>query len=93
VGLGLAAALLAAALTGCTPRHPADDMSISTQVKIELLADPALGAQRLDVSTLNGIVTLTGTVRSHDDVDRATAAARRVGGVRQVKSELTVAGG
>jgi len=79
-------------LTACAPRHPADDMSISTQVKIELLADPVLGAQRLDVSTLNGIVTLTGTVPSHDDAERAVAAAKRVAGVHAVKSDLKIGG-
>jgi osmotically-inducible protein OsmY len=84
--------LLATTLTACTARHPADDMSISTQVKIELLADPVLGGERVDVSTLNGIVTLAGTAQSQQDVDRAIAAAKRVAGVRQVKSELKIAG-
>jgi hypothetical protein len=78
---------------GCATRQPADDLTISTRVKIELLADPQLGALRLEVSTLNGIVTLSGTVRSQADVDRAAAAARRVTGVRGVKPELKIAGG
>jgi hyperosmotically inducible periplasmic protein len=68
-------------------------MTISTKVKIELLADPQLGGLRLDASTLNGVVTLSGTVPSQADADRAAAAARRVPGVRDVKSELKVAGG
>jgi osmotically-inducible protein OsmY len=80
-------------LTGCAPSRPADDLTISTKVKIELLADPALGAMRLGVSTLNGIVTLTGTVTSQTDADRAAAAAKRVPGVRGVKSELKIAAG
>ena len=65
-------------------------MTISTKVKIELLADPALGALRLDASTLNGVVTLSGTVPSQADADRAVAAAKRVPGVRGVKSELKI---
>jgi hyperosmotically inducible protein len=80
-------------LAACAAHGPSDDLTISTQVKIELLADPALGARRIDVSTLNGVVTLSGTVAAPADVDRATAAARRVAGVRGVKSELKVAGG
>lgn len=80
-------------LTGCAPSRPADDLTISTKVKIELLADPALGAMRLNASTLNGIVTLTGTVPSQGEADRAAAVAKRVSGVRRVKSELKIAGG
>jgi len=80
-------------LSACAPHRPADDFTISTKVKIELLADPALGALRLDVSTLGGIVTLSGTVPSQADADRAIAAARRVPGVRTVTSLLKIAGG
>lgn len=60
-------------------------------MKIALLADPDLGARRLDVSTLNGIVTLSGTVTSPADASRAAAIAKRVHGVRAVKSELKIA--
>jgi osmotically-inducible protein OsmY len=82
-------------LAGCgaASRSQHDDLTISTKVKIELLADPALGAMRLNASTLNGIVTLSGTVPSQADADRAAAAARRVPGVRGVKSELKIATG
>lgn len=45
---------------------------------------------RLQASTLNGVVTLSGTVPSPADVDRARAAAKRVPGVRDVKSELKI---
>ena len=84
--------LLVLLLSGCTPRQPADDLTISTKVKIELLADPQLGALRLDASTLNGIVTLSGTVPSQIEADRAVAAARRVAGVRDVKAQLKIGG-
>ena len=57
-----------------------------------MLADPQLGALRLQASTLNGVVTLSGTVPSQQDADRAVAAARRVAGVRGVKSDLKVGG-
>jgi hypothetical protein len=74
----------------CAPHQPADDLTISTHVKIELLADPQLGALRLQASTLNGVVTLSGTVPAQADVDRAIATAKRVPGVHAVKSELKV---
>ncbi len=88
-GLG-GSLLLIALLAACAPNRPADDFTISTKVKIELLADPDLGALRLDVSTLNGVVTLSGSVRSQADVDRALAAAKHVRGVRAVKSQLKI---
>jgi osmotically-inducible protein OsmY len=84
----LCSMLAAACATASRSRH--DDMTISTKVKIELLADPALGALRLEVSTLNGIVTLSGTVPSQADADRAASVAKRVAGVRGVKVTLKV---
>jgi hyperosmotically inducible protein len=89
---GLRGVLLLALLTACAPHAPADDLTISTRVKIELIADPRLGAMRVQASTLNGVVTLSGTVPSQGDVDRATTVARRVPGVRDVKSELQIGG-
>ena len=91
LGVGTAALMVLLATAGCAPRRPADDLTISTRVKIELLADPQLGAASLAASTLNGVVTLSGTVRSQADADRAAAAAKRVAGVRSVKSELKIA--
>ena len=79
-------------LAACAPHHPVDDLTLSTQVKIELLQDPTLGAARLDVSTLNGVVTLSGTVPSQTDADRAIAAARHVHGVHGVKSDVKIGG-
>jgi len=83
----LIAVLLFAA---CAPRPPADDLTLSTTVKIALLGDAQLGARRLDVSTLNGVVTLSGTVGSQAEADRAVAAAKHVARVRSVTSELKI---
>ena len=86
--------LLALVLTACgaTTSATRDDASISTRVKIALLNDPQVGAMRIDARTFQGVVTLSGTVKSQADIDQAIAAARRVKGVRDVKSELKVAG-
>jgi hyperosmotically inducible protein len=79
-------------LSACAPHQPADDLTISTRVKIELLGDRELGALRLQAATLNGVVTLSGTVPSAAAAGRAVAAAKHVSGVRDVKSELQVGG-
>jgi len=82
--------LLAIVLTACAPSRPLDDQTISTQVKIELLGDRELGLRRIDVTTLQGVVTLTGTVGAQADADRAVTLARHVRGVKDVKLQLKV---
>ncbi len=67
-----------------------DDATITTRVKSALLNDPQVGVLRIDVSTTGGIVTLSGNVNSGAEQDRAVQIARRVPGVKEVKSTLTV---
>jgi hyperosmotically inducible protein len=82
--------LLFVLLTGCaaTTSRTNDDLTTSTQVKIALLSDAQVGGLRLDVKTFQGVVTLAGTVRSPADEARAVMLAKRIQGVRDVKSEL-----
>jgi osmotically-inducible protein OsmY len=82
----LLALLLSACAAATYDTH--DDLTISTEVKIALLADRELGALRLDAKTDRGVVTLIGTVKDQPQADRAVSIARRVRGVRDVKSEL-----
>ena len=79
-------------LSGCaaTTSGTTDDASTSTRVKIALLNDPQVGSLRLDAKTFQGVVTLSGTVRSQAEADAAIAAARKIRGVRDVKSELRI---
>jgi hyperosmotically inducible protein len=86
------AILLALLLAGCSAATSGtgDDLSTTTQVKIALLGDAALGAQRLEVKTFQGAVTLSGAVKSAADAEHAVALARHVRGVRRVTSELTI---
>jgi hyperosmotically inducible periplasmic protein len=70
--------------------RPADDLSTTTGVKIALLNDARVGGARLDVKTSQGIVTLSGTVKSDADAQQAIAVARQVRGVRAVTSELKI---
>lgn len=65
-----------------------DDLTISTQVKIALIADARLGEFRINAATSHGVVTLQGTVPSQADADHAVAIARKVRGVKAVTSEL-----
>ena len=85
--------LLVIVLSGCAAAtsRTGDDATTSTQVKIALLNDTRVGGMRLDAKTFQGVVTLSGTVKSQADVEAAIAAARRTPGVRDVKSELKIA--
>jgi hyperosmotically inducible protein len=82
-------ALLSAACSTAT-FDTRDDLTVSAHVKTALLNEPRIGALRLGVETFQGVVTLSGTVPTAADVDRAIAAARKVRGVRDVKSSLKV---
>jgi hyperosmotically inducible protein len=84
--------VLLLAACGATTSSTRDDASISTRVKIALLADPQVGQYRIDAKTFQGVVTLTGTVKTQAEADQAVAVARKAVGVKDVKSELKVGG-
>lgn len=68
-----------------------DDATITVRVKTVLLNDPQVEGMRIDVDTTLGVVTMSGVVRSEDEEQRAIELARRVPGVRDVRSTLAVA--
>jgi hyperosmotically inducible protein len=95
----LAALLLALVSPACAPRHvsPAgtaayDDATITTRVKTVLLNDPQVGALKIDVTTAQGVVTLTGSARSKGEEQKAIELAKGVRGVKDVRSTLQVGG-
>ena len=90
--LSLALVLALMLLAGCArdvPAH-ADDPTLATHVKIAFLNDPDLAALRIQASAAAGVVTLSGVVRSPEQAARAVEVARRVQGVREVISQVTV---
>src|SRR5438270_8630386 len=84
--------LLALMLSACgaATSGTSDDATISTRVKIALLNDPQLGPERLDARTFQGVVTLSGTVKSAAEEQQAIAVARKIRGVKDVMSELKI---
>ena len=89
VALALLAPLL---LTACgkTVSSRIDDATITTRVKTALLNDADVGALRIDVDTVGGVVTLSGQVKTPAERDKAVAVARTINGVSDVKSSLLV---
>ena len=84
-----------AMLTSCgksvthTTRTAPDDAYITTRVKTALLNDAEITG-RIDVDTVGGVVTLSGSVKTAAERDKAIALARKVTGVTDVKSALQV---
>ncbi|WP_066153088.1 BON domain-containing protein [Hydrogenophaga pseudoflava] len=68
----------------------ATDMAITTKVKAALAADDQLSALKIDVDTVQGVVSLTGPAPSAEAAERATTLAKAVEGVTEVQNKLVV---
>lgn len=87
-----------AAAGGCMPPLPsipdavAQDLLVTAAVKTALLNDRQVEGVRIDVETLEGVVTLSGVVPTEAGERRAIELARAVNGVVDVKSKLRIEG-
>jgi hyperosmotically inducible protein len=64
------------------------DASLTAAVNAKLVADTTLSGLKIKVDTLDGVVTLSGDVRSQSDRDVAVRLARETAGVREVNDRL-----
>jgi hyperosmotically inducible protein len=91
---GLAALLVAGAAVSETPpatqlaAEQPDDGAITEKVKAAIAADAALAGADISVETKQGEVHLNGTVGNAGDVQKATALAFSVSGVKKVQNNL-----
>lgn len=67
------------------------DAALTATIKTKLLGDPKVSGLKIDVDTRNGVVTLTGTVRSQTEKDEALRLARETEDVRNVTDRITIA--
>jgi len=67
--------------------QPMSDTWITTKVKSALLAESDVSGLDISVETANGTVSLSGDVDSQAQIDRATAVARDIEGVRAVDAK------
>jgi osmotically-inducible protein OsmY len=81
---------LSVACGGKSIRPATDDSGISTRVRTALLNDTQVAANDINVTAVNGVVTLSGRVRTAAERDRAVTVARQTSGVSDVRSELAV---
>jgi sporulation protein YlmC with PRC-barrel domain len=73
-------------------REARSDSMITVEVKTKLAREKLGTLTKVDVDTKDGVVHLTGTVDSDQMKARASALARQVKGVRDVKNDLRVGG-
>ena len=65
-----------------------DDAAVTARVRTALLNEPGVHAGEINVSAQGGVVVLAGQVHGDNEANAAVGAARRVAGVRDVRSEL-----
>ena len=91
LALLLVAGTFAAGHSQAQDRPPSDDASITRRVEGVLAKDPSLRTQEIYVETRDGVVNLSGFVRSLDDAAKAGELAGGVRGVTAVRNSLRVA--
>ena len=73
---------------GCS--KSSGDAAITSRVKAAISKEPALKGTKVSVSTDKKVVHLSGTVKSRDERAMLIAVARRVEGVKAVRTDLVV---
>jgi osmotically-inducible protein OsmY len=71
-------------------KETAAEAAQTSKIKAKMVLDDNIKARAIDVTTNDSSVTLSGTVRSVDEHDRAMRLARETAGVTQVVDHLRV---
>ncbi|WP_313147167.1 BON domain-containing protein [Stenotrophomonas sp.] len=66
--------------------EPVTDSWITTKVKADLLASSNVPGTEVKVETVNGVVSLSGTVATQAEKDKAVTTAKGIKGVTRVDS-------
>lgn len=68
----------------------ASDSSLTAKIKAKMALDDSVRARTIDVTTVAGVVTLTGTVRSGAERAQAVRLARETTGITRVTDRIVV---
>lgn len=66
--------------------QPVSDAWITTKVKTDLLASPDVSGLDIKVETSNGVVRLSGDVKSQAQIDKAISITKSIKGVLDVNA-------
>jgi osmotically-inducible protein OsmY len=72
-------------------KETAGEAALTSKIKAKMVLDDYVKARAIDVTTSGTIVTVSGTVRSVEEHDRAIRLARETAGITQVVDRLTIA--
>jgi osmotically-inducible protein OsmY len=78
------------AIAAAKVKETAEEAALTSKIKAKMVLDDNIKARAIDVTTDDSSVTLTGTVRSVDEHDRAVRLARETAGVTQVVDRLRI---
>jgi len=67
-----------------------DDTEITAKVKAAIFAEPGIKTLQISVDTVKGVVTLSGSVDTQSNSNRAKELASSVAGVNGVENRLVV---
>src|SRR5512143_2798986 len=87
---GLALFSGCASVTGETAGEKIDDATITTEANAAIVKDPDAHYLKIDVTTTQGDVVLTGFVNSKQTEERLVTRIKQIRGVKSVKSLLKV---
>nr|WP_233148825.1 molecular chaperone OsmY [Shimwellia pseudoproteus] len=68
----------------------AGDTATTSEIKAKFLADSEIPSRNVKVTTSNGVVHLSGTVKSQAQAAKAEQIAKAVEGVKSVKNDISV---
>ena len=71
-------------------KETAAEAALTSKIKAKMVLDDNIKARAIDVNTDGSSVTLSGTVRSVDEHDRAMRLAQETAGVTQVVDHLRI---
>jgi osmotically-inducible protein OsmY len=72
------------------PNRVDNDSWITTKIRSRMFIDPNVKNMNVDVTTNNGVVTLTGQVTDQAAKTAAEAIAKQIDGVKKVNNQLTI---
>lgn len=73
-----------------TMKGYAGDTATTSEIKAKLLADDIVPSRNVKVETTNGVVQLSGAVKTQAQSERAEGIAKAIDGVKSVKNDLVV---
>jgi osmotically-inducible protein OsmY len=82
--------LATSGITDAAPPAQADDSTLVSLIQARYYLDPTIKTRSIDVTAINGVVTLQGQVGSEQERAQALLLARSTPGVQRVEDALTV---